>query len=207
MNATIGTIVAAFVICCTGVLIAPAATAQNATTASELSEEQELDRARAYFTNLELIDQDGRTVRFFDDVLKDKVVVINFIFTNCDGACPLMTHKLSLVRDRMEGQIADPLQFVSLSIDPERDTPAAMKEFAKSHHADHDGWIFLTGNPENLEYIIKRLGQFTDDVEAHSTMMLAGNVNTAHWIKIQPYEQPPAISEKLRGLILENETS
>lgn len=207
MNATIRTIVTACVICCAGVLTAPAATAQNVTMASELSAEQELDRARAYFTNLELIDQDGRTVRFFDDVLKDKVVVINFIFTNCDGACPLMTHKLSLVRDRMEGQIGDPLQFVSLSIDPERDTPAAMKEFARSHHADHDGWVFLTGKPENLEYIIKRLGQFTDDVEAHSTMMLAGNVNTAHWIKIQPYEQPPAISEKLRGLILENETS
>ena len=207
MNATIRTIVTAFVICCSGLSIAPVAIAQNATQAAEQSAEQELDRAREYFTNLELIDQDGQTVRFFDDVLKDKVVVINFIFTNCDGACPLMTHKLSLVRDRMEGQIADPLQFVSLSIDPERDTPAAMKEFAKSHHADHDGWVFLTGKPENLEYIIKRLGQFTDDVEAHSTMMLAGNVNTAHWIKIQPYEQPPAISEKLRGLIQENETS
>ena len=207
MNATIRTIVTACVICCSGLSIAPAATAQNATAVAAPSAEQELDRAREYFTNLELIDQDGQTVRFFDDVLKDKVVVINFIFTNCDGACPLMTHKLSLVRDRMEGQIANPLQFVSMSIDPERDTPTAMKEFARSHHADHDGWVFLTGKPENLEYIIKRLGQFTDDVEAHSTMMLAGNVNTAHWIKIQPYEQPPAISEKLQGLILENETS
>jgi cytochrome oxidase Cu insertion factor (SCO1/SenC/PrrC family) len=144
-------------------------------------------------------------VRFFDDVLKDKVVVINFIFTNCDGACPLMTHKLSLVRDRMEGQIGDTVQFVSLSIDPERDTPAAMKEFAKTHHADHDGWVFLTGKPENLDYIIKRLGQYTADVEAHSTMMLAGNVNAAHWIKIQPYDQPPAITEKLQALIRDND--
>jgi len=202
MNVTIKTVITACVICWAGLSLA-----QSAPSAVEHTAEQEINRAREYFTNLELVDQDGQTVRFFDDVLKDKVVVINFIFTNCDGACPLMTHKLSLVRDRMEGQIADPLQFVSLSIDPERDTPAAMKEFAKSHHADHDGWVFLTGKPENLEYIIKRLGQFTDDVEAHSTMMLAGNVNTAHWIKIQPYEQPPAISEKLRGLIQENETS
>jgi len=164
----------------------------------------EIERAREYFTNLELVNQDGETVRFFDDVLKDKVVVINFIFTNCEGACPLMTHKLTLVRDSFEGKIGNPLQFVSLSIDPERDTPAAMKEFAKTHHADHDGWVFLTGKPENLEAITKRLGQFTDDVEAHSTMMLAGNVNEAHWIKIQPYEQPPQITEKLR-LLLEEE--
>ncbi|MDH4108003.1 MAG: SCO family protein [Gammaproteobacteria bacterium] len=161
----------------------------------------EIERARDYFTNLELINQDGETVRFFDDVLKDKVVVINFIFTNCEGACPLMTHKLTLVRDSFEGKIGNPLQFVSLSIDPERDTPAAMKEFAKTHRADHDGWVFLTGKPENLETIIKRLGQFTDDVEAHSTMMLAGNVNAAHWIKIQPYEQPPQITEKIRLLL------
>lgn len=163
----------------------------------------EIERAREYFTNLELINQDGETVRFFDDVLKDKVVVINFIFTNCEGACPLMTHKLTQVRDSFEGKIGNPLQFVSLSIDPERDTPAAMKEFARTHHADHDGWVFLTGKPENLEAITKRLGQFTDDVEAHSTMMLAGNVNAAHWIKIQPYEQPPQITEKVRLLLEE----
>jgi cytochrome oxidase Cu insertion factor (SCO1/SenC/PrrC family) len=172
--------------------------AETNTTSGDQSED---DRAREYFTNLELINQDGETVRFYDDVLKDKVVVINFIFTNCEGACPLITHKLTLVRDRLEGNIGDPIQFVSLSLDPARDTPAAMKEFAKTHNADHEGWMFLTGDAQNLENIIKRLGQFTDDIEAHSTMMLAGNVNSAHWIKIQPQEMPPQIAEKLRLLM------
>lgn len=171
---------------------------------SAVSEEA---RARDYFTNLELVNQDGETVRFFDDVLKDKVVIINFIFTNCEGACPLITHKLTLIRDKLEGYIGDPIQFVSLSLDPQRDTPAAMKAFAQTHHADHDGWVFLTGEAENLDAIIKRLGQFTDDMEAHSTMMLAGNVNAAHWIKILPQEQPPAIAQKLRLLMDDGETS
>ena len=169
--------------------------------------EDEEARAREYFTNLELINQDGETVRFFDDVLKDKVVVINFIFTNCEGACPLITHKLTLVRDGLEGNIGNPIQFVSLSLDPERDTPAAMKEFAKKHHADHEGWVFLTGKSENLDNIIKRLGQFTDDIEAHSTLMLAGNVGSAHWMKIQPREGPPQIVEKLKLLMEDNEAS
>lgn len=173
----------------------------SATAGSVLADE--IERARGYFTNLELVNQDGETVRFFDDILKDKVVVINFIFTNCGGACPLMTHKLSLVRDRFEGQIGNPLEFVSLSIDPERDTPAALKAFAKKHQADHDGWVFLTGKPENLDNIIKRLGQYTVEIESHSTMMLAGNVNGAHWIKIQPHEQPPQIVEKVRLLLEE----
>jgi cytochrome oxidase Cu insertion factor (SCO1/SenC/PrrC family) len=185
-------------------------TATSSTRTAEMSartSKQEEQRARDYFTNLELVSQDGKTVRFFDDVLKDKVVIINFIFTNCEGACPLVTHKLTLVRDAMEGQIGDTVRFVSLSLDPKRDTPAALKEFAKTHHADHDGWVFLTGTPENLEYIIKRLGQYTDDVEAHSTMMLAGNVKAAHWMKILPHEQPPAIAEKLRLLIGDNEST
>ncbi len=176
-------------------------------TSSLVLAESEEERAREYFSNLELINQDGETVRFFDDVLKDKVVVINFIFTNCKGACPLITHKLTLVRDGLEGYIGEPIQFVSLSLDPARDTPAAMKEFAKTHNADHDGWVFLTGKSENLDSIIKRLGQFTDDIEAHSTMMMAGNVNAAHWIKIQPQELPPQIVAKLKLLIEDNEAS
>lgn len=168
-----------------------------------LADEDEIARAREYFTNLELINQDGETVRFFDDVLKDKIVVVNFIFTNCEGACPLMTHKLSLVRDRFEDKIGNPLHFVSLSIDPERDTPAAMKAFAQEHQADHEGWVWLTGNPEHLDMIVKRLGQYAPDVESHSTMMLAGNVNAAHWIKIQPYEMPPQIIQKVQLLLEE----
>jgi len=207
MDATIRRVMTACMICCMALPAASAPVAQATNSATAATVEQEEERARSYFTNLELINQDGETVRFFDDVLKDKVVVINFIFTNCEGACPLITQKLTLVRDRMEGQIGDPLRFVSLSLDPARDTPAALKEFARTHHADHDGWVFLTGKPENLDSIIKRLGQFTDDVEAHSTMMLAGNVSAAHWMKILPHEQPPAIAEKLQLLIGDNETS
>lgn len=166
--------------------------------------QDEIQRAREYFTNIELIDQNGQIVRFFDDVLKDHVVVINFIFTNCDSACPLMTAKLSVVRDQFEGKIDDPIRFVSLSIDPERDTPAAMKAFAQKYQADHDGWLWLTGPAENLDAIIKRLGQHSSETEAHSTMMLAANVNAAHWLKIMPHELPPQIAAKLE-LLLEHE--
>lgn len=164
------------------------------------------DRARDYFTNLELVNQNGETVRFFDDVLKDKVVVINFMFTNCEGACPVITHKLTLVRDQLEGYIGDPIQFISLSLDPARDTPAAMKEFAKKHNADHEGWVFLTGRADYLDEIIRRLGQYTDDIEAHSTLMIAGNVNSAHWMRILPHEQPKGIAGKLR-LLMEDDIS
>ncbi len=168
------------------------------------AQDAEIERAREYFTNLELINQDGEKVRFFDDVLKDNVVVIDFIFTNCEGACPIMTQKLTVVRDQLIGRFDNPVKFVSLSIDPLRDTPAALKAFADKHGADHDGWIWLTGDPRNLQEIIRRLGQYTDDVESHSTMMLAGNVNEAHWMKVMPQELPGQITSKIKLLLGES---
>ena len=170
-------------------------------SAPALHAQDEIDRARDYFTNLELIDQNGNTVRFFDDVLKDHVVVVNFVFTNCEGACPLMTQKLTVVRDQLLNRFDAPVRFVSLSIDPLRDTPAAMKAFADKQGADHDGWVWMTGDPANLQNIVKRLGQYSGEIESHSTMMLAGNVNEAHWMKILPQELPAQITAKLRLLL------
>jgi cytochrome oxidase Cu insertion factor (SCO1/SenC/PrrC family) len=163
----------------------------------------DVEKARAYFTDLELVTQDGETVKFFDDILKDKIVVINFIFTNCEGACPLATQKLSVVRDMMKGQTGDPMRFVSISLDPERDSPSALRDFAKKYHADEDGWIFLTGNLDNVTQIIKKLGQFSPSLEDHSTLMLAGDVRTARWMKIPPQALPVGIVEKLRMLLAE----
>ena len=161
-------------------------------------------KARDYFTNLEVIDQDGNRLRFYDDVLKDKVVAINFIFTNCQGACPLMTQNMSMVRDMLGLELGKDIHFISVSIDPVRDTPAAMKEFAETHRADQDGWRFVTGDPENLAHIVTRLGQYTDNVEAHSTLLIAANVRTAHWTKIPPNVPPNGIVERLRLLIEED---
>jgi cytochrome oxidase Cu insertion factor (SCO1/SenC/PrrC family) len=177
--------------------VAVASTASADTTAAEA-------KARNYFTNLEVIDQNGQRLNFYDDVLKDKVVAINFIFTNCQGACPLMTKNLTFVRDMMSGEVGKSVHFVSISIDPLRDTPAAMKAFAQTHDADHAGWTWVTGDPDNLAAIVKKLGSYTDDPEAHTTQMLAANVRTAHWTKIAPNVPPQGIVERLKMLIEED---
>ena len=102
-----------------------------------------------------------------------------------------MTQNLSMVRDMLGAELGEDIHFVSISIDPVRDTPAAMKEF-------------VTGDPENLGYIVKKLGQYTDDVEAHSTLLIAANVRTAHWTKIPPNVPPNGVAERLRLLIEED---
>lgn len=157
--------------------------------------------SRSYFTDLEVVTQDGKKVRFFTDVLKDWVVLINFVFTHCEDACPMATQKLLQVSAMMGDEIGRSVRLVSISIDPERDSPAAMRKFAKAQGADQDGWLFITGAPANVNQIVRKLGQYTSDIESHSTLILAGNVNKRHWVKVTPMMQPPIIVETLHRLM------
>jgi cytochrome oxidase Cu insertion factor (SCO1/SenC/PrrC family) len=156
--------------------------------------------ARAYFTDTILVNQDSQEVRFFSDVLKGQVVAINFIFTSCLGACPMITEKMKMARNILGEELGNSIRFISISIDPARDTPAAMKEFKETHRADGN-WVFLTGKKENLDNVVKRLGQYYPEVEEHSTLVIAGNVAEQHWMKIMPTVPPGGIAEKLRLLI------
>ena len=161
-------------------------------------------KARDYFTNVELIDQNGQRLKFYDEVLKDNVVVISFIFTNCGGACPLMTRNLTMIRDMLPEHVRDEINFISISLDPVRDTPAAMKEFAQTHDADQEDWLWLTGKPDNVNLVTKKLGTYTDELEAHTTMLIAANVRESHWTKIPPNVPPNGVAERLRLLVEDN---
>jgi len=172
--------------------IAPAHAQQSA---------DEIDAAsREYFSDTALLNQAGEEVRFYSDVLKDHIVVINFIFTNCQGACPLITRKLRAVRDELGEEAARKIRFISISIDPARDTPAALREFAREHKANGD-WVFLTGEQANIDHVVKKLGQYFPDVDEHSTLLIAGNVKTRLWMKIPPQVPSVGVAEKLRQLI------
>jgi cytochrome oxidase Cu insertion factor (SCO1/SenC/PrrC family) len=174
-----------------------AATAVQASAAMLTSDEE---GARQYFTDLEVVTRDGQAVRFFTDVLKDRVVLINFIFTHCQDACPLISQKLLETRGLLDEAVSGRVYFISISIDPERDTPEALTEFATKFKLTDDNWVFLTGEKQNVEHIVKKLGQYNDNVEEHSTLILAGNVNKRHWVKIPPTMPPVGIAEKLRLL-------
>ena len=185
---------AAFLVCWSTASIAANTSADAAAEA----------KARDYFTNVELIDQNGQRLEFYDDVLKGNIVVISFIFTNCQGACPLMTRNLTMIRDMLPSKVRDEIQFISISLDPVRDTPAAMKEFAQTHDADQERWLWLTGQPDNVNLITKKLGSYTDELEAHTTTLIAANVRDAHWTKIAPNVPPRGVVERLRMLVEEN---
>ncbi len=153
--------------------------------------------ARSYFTDLELLTQDGRKVRFYSDVLDGRTVLINVIYTNCKDACPLITQQLNEVRSRIPDLFGSRVFFVTLSSDPILDSPKLLKQFAQKQNADVAGWTFLTGRKEHIDHILKKLGQYSEDKEDHSTLIIAGNVPAKRWTKIRPDAPAAAIAERL----------
>lgn len=156
--------------------------------------------AQTWFTDTVLKDQNGRELRFYSDVLKDKVVMLNVIFTHCNDACPLITRKLREVREAMGPELAGQVTFVSISSDPLNDTPEALKAFAKKQGVDGPNWLFLTGDKANVDLVLGRLGQFLPSPEQHSTQLIAGDVAGKRWSKIRPDAPPVAIAQRMQLL-------
>lgn len=154
-------------------------------------------RARGYFTDTLLQAQDGRALRFYSDVLKDRVVLVNFVFTECGDACPLITHKLLQARQALGAQ-ARAVRFVSITIDPEHETPQTMSAFARKHGAVDPEWLWLSGTKAHIDLVTKRLGAYTDTREEHFTGLIVGNLRTDRWVKIRPDAPAPTIAAQLR---------
>ena len=110
-----------------------------------------------YFPNVTLTTQDGDEVRFYDDLIKGKIVAINLIYTTCKYACPLETARLAQVQRLLGDRMGRDVFFYSITIDPEHDTPAVLKEYAEKFDAG-PGWMFLTGKQDDIDLISRKTG-------------------------------------------------
>ena len=135
-----------------------------------------------YFPNLPLVTQDGKTVRFYDDLIEGKIVVINFIYTTCPDICPLMTARMARVQDRLGDRVGRDIFIYSISLDPERDTPAALKKYAEAYGAG-PGWLFLTGKPDDVALIRYKLGERSRNLSEHQSTIMLGNARSGEWAR------------------------
>ncbi|MFA9421895.1 MAG: SCO family protein, partial [Gammaproteobacteria bacterium] len=140
------------------------AAAATAVPTNSLSK-ADTERARSYFTDTELTTHEGNKVRFYSDVLDGHIVMINVMYTSCKGSCPMLTQKLSQVSREIGELYARQVRFVSVSNDPERDTPEALAEFARKQNVNLDGWTFLTGPKQQVDNVIKKIGLYTPRFE------------------------------------------
>ncbi len=135
-----------------------------------------------YFGDVKLVDQNGRELSFYTDLLQDRTVIINVMFATCTGACPIMSGTLEKIQDHLGGRLGKDVRLLSISVDPVHDTPARLKEYAARFHA-RPGWYFLTGPKENVEAVLRKLGQWSDEPSDHQTLLLIGNERTGLWKK------------------------
>ena len=154
-----------------------------------------------YFPNVPLTTHEGKTVHFFDDLIKDKVVAINFIFTSCPDSCPLETARLANVQQILGDRIGRDVFFYSISIDPEHDTPEVLAEYAERYHAG-PGWLFLTGAEADITLLRRKLGVLGDEPQPdgssnHNLSLIMGNQATGHWMKGSPFENPYVLATQL----------
>ena len=141
-----------------------------------------------------LLTQDNKEVKFFNDLLKGKTVMINFAFTTCAGVCPPMTANLAKVQEYLAGRVGKEINMMTISVDPTVDTPQELKKYAEKFKAG-PGWYFLTGKKENVDIVLSKLGGYVEDKLKHSSVLLIGNVETGEWVKIMAMAKPSQIAD------------
>ncbi len=152
-----------------------------------------------YLPNVEVVTQDGNKVRFYDDVLKDKITVISFIYTTCRDICPLITARMAQVYQQLGAAAGRDVHFVSISIDPENDTPEKMKEHAEAFRSDPN-WLFLTGEKANVDLVRHKLGERSRKLTEHAAQVMLYNDRTGEWSRDSAFADLGALALAIRSM-------
>lgn len=158
-------------------------------------------RARQWFTDTPLVDQDGRTHAFYSDLVAPRAVLMHAAFAGCSSACPLLTQRLVQTRELLGSDFGAHIGFLSITVDPLGDGPAQLKRFAQRQGADGPGWRFLTGEPAAVSAVLRRLGLWADTPDAHATTLIAGAARAGLWGKLRPDGLPSALASELQRFI------
>lgn len=153
-------------------------------------------KRREYYTDLKLVAHDGREVRFYSDLLKDKTVLIHFFYVNCKTTAARQSKVLSDLQPLLGERLGKDIFLVSITVDPTVDTPDRVRDYARAF-APRPGWTFLSGKKENVDWINYRLGNYTTNPESHAAFFLLGNLRSGHWLKNQPETKAKTLAEQL----------
>jgi cytochrome oxidase Cu insertion factor (SCO1/SenC/PrrC family) len=159
--------------------------------------------ARLFFSDRALVTQRGDEVAFYRDVVRDRVVLFQSMYTRCLDACPTQTARLAAVQQLLGDAVGRDVFFVSLTVDPEHDTPQVLADYARRFGAAA-GWTFLTGSRRNVDDVLRRIGHLAPTLDAHTTLFLVGNARSGHWLRLHPDSSPADIARRLRALAAES---
>jgi protein SCO1 len=138
--------------------------------------------AAHYFANLSLTDQNGRRVDLYNDLMKGRTVVINSFFASCTASCPVMARTFIYLQSQLGERVGRDVVLVSITVDPEHDTPEKLKEYA-ARMGTKGGWYFLTGTRAEIDAALKKIGQNSEGRDGHLNIVVIGNDRTGLWKK------------------------
>ena len=156
------------------------------------------------FPNVELLTQDGKKVRFYDDLIKGKVVAIELMYTTCKYNCPLETARLVQVQKLLGDRMGKEVFFYSITIELDKDTPQVLKAYAEKYRIG-PGWTFLTGKEADIKLISKKLGldflPNPNDPDGHTPSLLIGNEATGLWMRNSALDNTKFLALKIEQMI------
>lgn len=133
-----------------------------------------------YMPNLKVVDQNGKSYRFYDDLIKNKRVIVNFIYTSCSQICGLVTSRMAVLQEKLGDSVGSDYHMYSITVDPEHDGPAELKRHADAFNAK-PGWLFLTGDPDDIRAISDKLGERSKALDDHRQDILLGDDIRQNW--------------------------
>lgn len=157
------------------------------------------DEPRITFAGEMLTDQHGRSVNLEKDLVSGRIVVISFMYTQCTTVCPVVSSIMAKVQAQLGERAGTEVSLVSITIDPLRDTPERLREYAELHKAG-PGWTWLTGSVPAITATLKSLRSWSADFESHQPVFLVGNDATGEWSRFYGFTDPMAIVDRIDSL-------
>ena len=150
--------------------------------------------------SLSMLNQFGDKVDLRKDVIGDKIVVIDFVYTTCTTVCPVVSSILSMVQKHFGDQMDKDVVLISITVDPARDTPHRLLSYSKNFNLG-SGWSWLTGDKKSVDKALSALGAYTPNFEDHPAMMLIGDDSKSEWYRYYGFPAPAAIETKVKDLL------
>ena len=183
-----------------GMRLRPIQPADNSTAGAKSSApgpvtDDQLPVSSMKIPDARVYDQDGKLHHFYSDLVKGRTVAISFIFTTCTGVCPPITATLRRVQQQLPAR-SPAIQLISVSVDPETDTPERLRDFAAKFHAG-PGWTFVTGDRTEIDSILRALGVSVANKNDHTPMILIGNEPRRQWTQMYGLSSPTALVQAI----------
>lgn len=188
--------------CCLYALICVSAYAHSEHKHTEVvTTDNDVTSVGVKIPNVEVRNQNNKKISFYDDLIRNKTVAINFIYTTCSTACPPQGATFSRLQKLISHRLGNDINLISISIDPKADTPARLKAWGKKFGVK-PGWDLITGNKRMITQLLKSMDAYTTNKDDHSPIVLIGNDQMGSWQRVFGLASPKKIAQLLDQLVL-----